>query len=71
MINQEHKLTYNKNKTRAYYKGFEINVYRAYGYNNSSYKMSYECFEAKCSGHTKKEIMQNIDENIEFLGLKK
>ena len=71
MNKQENKLTYNANRTRAYYKGFEINVYRSSGYNSSSYKMYYECFEAKCSGDNKKQIMQNIDDNIEFLGLKK
>tara|TARA_R100000773_G_C4114464_1_gene52976 strand:+ start:263 stop:478 length:216 start_codon:yes stop_codon:yes gene_type:complete len=71
MTNQENKLTYNKKRNRAYYKGFEIYVYRSSGYNSSSYKMYYACYEAECGGRTRKEIMQNIDDNIEFLGLKK
>ena len=70
MTDQENKFIY-KNKNRAFYKGFEVYIYRSSGYNSTSYKMYYECHEAKCSGFTRKEIMQNIDDNIEFLGLKK
>ena len=70
MTNQENKFIY-KNKNRAFYRGFEVYIYRTSGYNSSSYKMYYECHEAKCAGHTRKEIMQNIDDNIEFLGLEK